>query len=290
MIRKGILLTAVVLLSAVGLAQAQEGGLTGTVNVTYLSRYVWRGYDLYEEDHSAIQFGTDLNLFDTGFGFKVEGTRANGSGGGFPQGVTQLGVLPPTPNEDLERWQWTLYYGNSLRDGESCATNYTIGWTYWNHPNLGQETLDMQEMFLSLSWPEMCPGGLVPSYTVVRMWPSSSKSFVNGVLNAADKAGVTHGGSGSAGGWLHVVGLDQDCTMPGTSEQPLHLSATATYNDGVLGADRDWSHAVFGASTNFDLGNNLTFTPGVFYQVTFEDWVNDDKDEAWVSLGVSYKF
>ncbi|MBC8217904.1 MAG: hypothetical protein H8E73_05510 [Planctomycetes bacterium] len=280
MIRKGVLLTAVVLLSAAGFVQAQEGGLTGTVDVTYLSRYVWRGYDMYEEDHSAIQFGTNLNLFDTGFGFKVEGTRANGSGDG----------LVGLPNESLERWQWTLHYANSLRDGESSATNYMIGWTYWNQPDLGQETADFQEMFLSLSWPEFLSCGVVPSYTVVRMWTSSSKSWIDRTLSGWDKAGTTHGGSGSAGGWLHIPGLDYDCTMPGTSEQPLHLSAAATYNDGVLGADHDWSHAVFGASTNFDLGNNLTFTPGVYYQVTFEDWVNDDKDETWVSLGVSYKF
>jgi len=280
MIRKGVLLTAVVLLSAAGLAQAQEGGLTGTVDVTYLSSYIWRGFDMYEEDHSAIQYGTTLNLFDTGFGFKVAGTRANGSGDGL------LGVA----NEALERWEWTLYYGNSVLDGETYATNYTIGWTYWNHPDLGQETLDMQEVFLALSWPEICPGGLVPSYTVVRMWPSSSKSLINMVARTTTPGGATHGGSGSAGGWLHIPGLSYACTMPGTSEQPLNLSAAAVYNDGVLGADRDWSHAVFGASTTFDLGNNFTFAPGVYHQVTFDDSVNDDKDETWASLGVSYKF
>jgi len=280
MLKKGILLTAVVLLSAAGLTRAQEGELTGSVNATYLSSYLWRGYDWYEEDHSAIQFGTDLNLFDTGFGFRVVGTRANGSGDGI------LGV----PNESLERWAWTLYYSNSVLEDATYTTNYTVGWTYWNHPDLGQETLDMQEMFLSLSWPEICPGGVVPSYTVLRMWPSSSKSAINWVARNADKQQVTHGGSGSAGGWLHIPGLGYDCAMPGMPEQMLHLSAAAVYNDGVLGADHDWSHAVFGVSTDFDLGGNLTFTPGVYYQVTFDDSVNDDQDETWASLGVSYKF
>ena len=283
MLKKGILLTAVVLLSTAGLARAQEGELTGSVNATYLSSYLWRGYDWYEEDHSAIQYGTNLNLFDTGFGFKVEGTRANGSGDG-------LDSLAMTANEALERWEWTLYYGNSLLDGETYATNYTIGWTYWNHPDLGQETLDMQEVFLALSWPEICPSGVVPSYTIVRMWTSSSRNTIDRAISGMDKTGATHGGSGSSGGWLHIPGLAYACTMPGTSEQPLHLSAAAVYNDGVLGADHDWSHAVFGASTSFDLGNNLTFTPGVYYQATFDDSVNTDQDEAWASLGLSYKF
>jgi hypothetical protein len=280
MLKKGILLTAVVLLSTAGLAQAQEGELTGSVNATYLSSYIWRGYDWYEEDHSAVQLGTDLNLFDTGFGFRVVGTRANGSGDGL------LGV----PNEGLERWAWTLYYSNSVLEGETHTTNYTIGWTYWNHPDLGQETLDMQEVFLSLSWPEICPAGFVPSYTVIRMWPSSSRSWIERAVSAMDKAGTTHGGSGSAGGWLHIPGIGYDCAMPGMPEQMLHLSAAAVYNDGVLGSDHDWSHAVFGVSTNFDLGSNLTFTPGVYHQVTFDDSVNDDQDETWASLGVSYKF
>ncbi len=284
MTKKGILLTAVILLSTVGLVRAQEGELTGTIDVTYLSSYIWRGYDMYEEDHSAIQFGTDLNLFDTGFGFKVAGTRANGSG----DGILDLA------NEDLERWEWTLYYNNSVLEGETYTTDYTVGWTYWNHPNLGQETLDMQEMFLSLSWPEICPAGVVPSYTVIRMWPSSSRNTLSRALRGWDKDGDTHGGSGSIGGWLHIPGLAYDWTVPGflpdTPEQTIHLSAAAVYNDGVLGSDHDWSHAIFGVSTDFDLGENCTLTPGVYHQITMDDSVNDDQDESWVTVGVSYRF
>lgn len=38
----------------------------------------------------------------------------------------------------------------------------------------------------------------------------------------------------------------------------------------------------------FDLGNNLTFTPGVYYQLSMDDSVNDD--ETWCSLSMTYKF
>ncbi len=126
------------------------------------------------------------------------------------------------------------------------------------------------------------------------MWPSSSESTVGRILSLADKAGATHGGSGSIGGWLHIPGLGYDLTVPGflpdTPEQTLHLSAAAVYNDGVLGADHDWSHAVFGISTDFDLGQNFTLTPGVYHQITMDDSVNDDQDESWVTVGVSYRF
>jgi hypothetical protein len=102
------------------------------------------------------------------------------------------------------------------------------------------------------------------------------------------------------GGWLHILGIGYDLTVPELvpelPEQVLHLSANLVYNDGVGGAyvpngsvDHDWSHFVFGASTDFDLGNNLAFCPGLYYQASMEDTVNSN-DETWVSLSLKYKF
>lgn len=81
--------------------------------------------------------------------------------------------------------------------------------------------------------------------------------------------------------------------MPDTPEQILHLSVETAYNDGVYrggkGVDHDWSHAAFGISTNFDLGNDLTFTPGIYYQSSWDDSVNPS-DEYWATLTLKYKF
>ena len=46
--KKAILLIAVISLSTAALAQAQERNLSGTFDVTYLSRYIWRGFDMYQ--------------------------------------------------------------------------------------------------------------------------------------------------------------------------------------------------------------------------------------------------
>jgi len=54
--------------------------------------------------------------------------------------------------------------------------------------------------------------------------------------------------------------------------------------------DHDWSHAVLGVSTDFDLGNDLTLTPGVYHQNTFEQSVNPDEDITWASLSLKYAF
>ena len=71
------------------------------------------------------------------------------------------------------------------------------------------------------------------------------------------------------------------------------------YNDGfapgavggTTGAavDHDWSHMLFGVSTDFEVADNLTFTPALYYQRSMDNSVNT-QDEFWVGLGMKYKF
>jgi len=149
---------------------------------------------------------------------------------------------------------------------------------------------DLQEFFASFSWPEICPEGVVPSYTIIKMWVSESGSEMNNVLRSA--------GSDGLGGHLHILGLGYDLPvedlLPDFPEQILHLSAAMVYNDGVnafraFDVDHDWTHAVLGVSTDFDLDNDLTLTPGVYYQKAFEH-TNAFNDELWCSLSVKYAF
>lgn len=259
--KKVILLIAVISLSTAGLVQAQERNLSGTFDVTYLSRYIWRGFDMYEDDHSAIQPSIDLDLYGTGLGIKILWSRANTSG-----------------FEDNEWFNYTLYYNNSFFQAQNYATDYTVGWGYYNYIDSPAKASDLQELFASFSWPEICPAGFVPSYTIVLVWPSKSNSTF-----ASDY-----------GGWLHVLGLDYDITIANIvpEEIPvrtLHLSTDLVYNDGVLGADAEWSHMVFGLSTDLEISSNLTFTPAFYFQSSWEDSVNND-DEIWVGLSMKYKF
>jgi hypothetical protein len=274
--KKGILVSAVIVFASLSVVQAQEGELHGTIDVTYLSKYVWRGFDIYN-DKSAIQPSIDLDLYGTGFGINIMGHMANA--GGYVNG---------------ERWDYTLYYCNSLFEGESYATNYRLGWVNYNYPDQptkGSATApnaSLQELHAILSWPSICPAGVVPSYILVKMWPSDSDSF----------SGAKSPFGGTASGFAHIFMLDYPLTiqgiMPDTAEQVLNLHTELVYNDGVGPAgqnvDSDWSNAVFGISTSFDLGSNVTFTPGLYYQVTMDKSVNPDKDETWVTAGLSYKF
>jgi len=275
--RRAILLASAILLSTLGLVQAQQGELHGLIDVTFQSRYLWRGFNIYE-DKSAIQPAIDLDLFRTGFGISTMGHRANSSG-----------------FEDWERWDLSAYYYNRLFINEPHVTDYKVSWVYYCFPDLPEDLANLQEVNAILSWPKiLSTEGLVPSYVAAKMWPSSSSSLVSHRLD------LTTGGpsSGTASGWFHILMLDYawpiNGMVPEIPEHKLNLHAELVYNDGVgpqgQNVDHDWSNAVFGISTDIDLGKNFTFTPALYYQITMEKTVNPNGDETWASLSVKYKF
>ncbi|MHC4155517.1 MAG: hypothetical protein ACYST6_11435 [Planctomycetota bacterium] len=276
MVKKVIVLTAAILLGAVGLAQAQEGELHGAAGLAYQSKLVWRGFNIFGSQ-AAAQAGVDLDLYGTGFGFNATGHVP--LAGGYVNN---------------ERWDYTLYYGNKIFEDEQYATNYRLAWAYYNYPDnpskgsASAPNAALQEVNAVLSWPKLCPAGFVPSYAVVKAWPSESGSF----------SGSRSPMGGTASGWLHIFMLDYSLTtqglLPETPEQVLNFHGELVFNDGFGWAgqnvDNDWSHVLLGVSTDFDLGYNLTLTPGIYEQVAFESTVNSDKDQAWVTLGLKYTF
>lgn len=277
--KKGILLTAVILLSTAGFAQAQDE-LSGTIDVTYLSAYLWRGFEQYPGAHGegAILPSIDLDLYGTGFGLNVLLSRANTAavdahGGGYSF-------------ENQERIDLTLSYSSSLYEYETYTTDYTVGWVYYEYPDMPTDVADMQEIFVTLSWPEICTEGVVPSYTILSLWKSES----------GHPSSMPSVKTNDYSGRMHIFGLSYDLPvedlLPDLPEQILHLSLAVVYNEGAGASlvDHDWSHAVLGVSTDFDLGNDVTLTPGVYHQNTFEKTVNPDEDITWVSLSVSYPF
>jgi hypothetical protein len=254
-----------------------KGDLHGSVGVTWDSKYLWRGFDFYD-DKSAVHVLTDLSLFDTGFGVSVAGNRACASG-----------------FEDRERWDFTAYYQNSLFNDEAYVTRFRFGWTYYDYPELNaEESLNLQEGHLILSWPEILPvKGLCPTYALVKMWPSESGSRL------AD-----------ASGWLHIFMLDYGFSIPSlipgqSKEQLVKLHSEVVYNDGFSptparpvndwhtvypNPDHDWSHAVFGVSTDFNFGYGIFFTPALYYQLTMDKSINEDDDELWASFNLRFTF
>ena len=262
MSRVGILLSVVLLSSVAGLAQADETELGVTLDTTYVSKYIWHGFNFYGHDDSAIQPSVDVDLWGTGFGVIFWSSWATNSG-----------------TRNIEEYDYILYYGNSVFEDTPYATDYTVNWLYFDFYDTPTKGSDLQEFAAQLSWPDLLPAGIVPSYYIGKLWPAKSGS-----------AALKH-----IGGWVHELGLGYDWALPGigpeTPEQVVSLMANVAYNDGygATGADHDWSHATVGASTSFEVAENLNFTPAVYYQISMDDSVNRD-DELWTGLSLTYGF
>ena len=287
--RKAILLTTVLLFCTGGLTQAQalfeatEDDIGITAEVTYASRYIWRGFDSYMENHSAIQPEVNFDLFGTGWTFDVWVSRANGSG-----------------FEEYEEWQFALAYaGAPLWSDMSYSTNWQAGYRYYYFPDgpmrpmPGASTLnlDREEVFMNVSWPSISQTGIVPSFSVFYIWPAESDVRSNGTAWSAFR---------KSRGFGYVFGLDYDWTVPGLiegiPEQIIHLSSDLYYNQGfgisplprMNHPDEDWSHVLLGATTDFDLGSGFSVSPGVWFQKSMDDSVNTS-DEYYFTVRGQYK-
>ncbi len=120
--KKMILLITIIAACSVSVAAESDGKLHGTLDASYVSRFIWRGCDAYLQNHSAFQPSIDLDLFGTGFGLNVWMSRANQSG-----------------FENSEWLTYTLYYKNMFWADEVYATAYNLGYTYFSYPDEPQK-------------------------------------------------------------------------------------------------------------------------------------------------------
>ncbi|MFA5554191.1 MAG: hypothetical protein WCZ89_02885 [Phycisphaerae bacterium] len=242
----------------------------GSIEFRYLSRNIWRGFDVYEKNHGAFQTELDVFLPTTGFGFTTMYSRATRSG-----------------FENQQWWPYSFYYKTDFMQDSAAKTNFKIAWTHYAHPDEPRSAADMQEISGEFAWPELFGNGLTPKYTMAAMWPSEGKSRVR-----------------NNGGWAHIFGLEYDWKVAALEEHvdSIKLSTELVYNGGFAPGsatrnglidgstvDHDWSHMVFGASTEYKIADNTSLTPGMFYQRSMDDSVNR-RDEFWMQLGVKYTF
>ena len=202
-----IVFVIMVALAMTSVSWALEDGLGVNVNTSWYSKYIWRGFDKLD-DKGVFMADATLDLYGTGFTFGLTYAFADSSGTTRIQdgGASRV---------NAEEMRYTLAYHNSIYEGETYKTNYMVGWVYYDFPEMASKNADFQEMLVSLSWPEICPAGVVPSYTIVKIWPA--------------KGG---GGARAVGGFAHIFGLAYDYTIPDMPELPLKLTMEAVYNDG----------------------------------------------------------
>jgi hypothetical protein len=258
-------LAALVLFVAAGVASAVEtasGDLGVDVDFTWVSKYIWRGFDKLD-DKAAFQPSINFDLYDSGWSVNVWYSTAGASGGGG------------TSTVNAEEFNYAVTYSDTICEGQAWETNYAASYVYYDFPDMASADADVQEVNLGLSWPEICPFGTVPNYTLVYMWD------------------VKNGGRNSnygAEGFIHVFGLGKALDVA-CLENPVNFTWDLTYNDGTgaTTVDHDWSHTKFGLSTTLDGIGSGTLTPGIFYQISMDKSVNNE-NELWTGISYALSF
>lgn len=247
-----LFITAMLLLAIVSVGQAQDDALGVTVDNEFTTKYIWHGYDLFD-DHGAWMPSVDFDLFGSGWSFNVWGAQPFGSG-----------------NEELKELDYTLAYSNTAFEGEKTEMEYTANYIYYDFYEDGKAA-DNQEIGVGIAFPKLleeCVSGLVPSYYLGKIW------FNEGTAD---------------GGAFHVLALDYPLEIPQCSEGTvLDLHADLNFNDGYAGSDADWSHITLGVSSDVEIAG-VAFSPYLSYQISMDDSVNKE-EELWAGVSTSISF
>lgn len=251
---KHLLILITVLGGLAGLTHGEEEKLEINLDMTYMSKLMDKGGEYYSENGGFLKT-LDIDLWGTGFGVSVEHRESIGSG-----------------FVDKERFAYKVYYRNSLFKGEAYVTKYKAYWKLNHHPGKSRHVGNAQELNLSLSWPEILPGGPVPSYTFYSDYPAGS---------GYDNRDSSY--------YYHLFGLGYALKVQ-VLPNPLNLSAKIAYQDGgSSNKDHDWSHTTLGMFTKFNITDSLSFVPGFYYQISMEDSVCK-RDVTYCILSMKYKF
>jgi uncharacterized protein (TIGR02001 family) len=236
--------------------QAAPQDMGVTVDVTYVSKYIWRGFDLYD-DKGAVQPSVSVDL-----------------GGGF-SATTWMSYAGASGAVDGTEYNYILAYDGSVLEDSVWKTNYSFGYTYFDFIDTSSKDADTMEVFLTGSMPALTGCGVVPHFAVFQGWTAKSG-----------------GANNDYGGTIYLVGFGYDFMLDEAPELPMSFSWDIVYNDGTGGStvDHDWSHMVWGLSTSMTCpATGGTLAPGVYFQNSFDDSVNNE-DELWAGISYSFSF
>jgi hypothetical protein len=251
-----ILLMTIVVLSFVVPAQAEEKKLGVSLDLTYVSKWMSRGREVWSEDGGFFET-INLDLWGTGFGTSVMHRSSTDSGW-----------------VNKQRFDYGVYYKNSIFDDAPYKTNYMAKWIFKHYYDQPRHEKNTQAWVFKLSWPDILPiENLNPYYTAYYDYP----------------AGSNYNFTRHWAGWVHLFGLGYNLDVA-ELPSPLRLTAEFAYTDGLRAADHDWSYATLGISTKFKLTDSMALVPGLYHQKTMDESVGQRKDITYCKVSLKYKF
>ena len=258
----GILsMVVAVLFIAPAVSQAQEPAkkLGVSLDLTYVSKWIFNGTEVWSEDGGFYET-IALDLWKTGF--KTSVTHRSSTGDGWV---------------NRQRLDYMLGYGGSAFDDTPYMMKYTVTYMYKNWydklANAAGKSMDCETWTLKYSLPNLLGSTALVPY---------------GITNYTEPAHSHDGWSKHWNGCVHRLGLGYDLDVPDLPS-PLHLASDIAYTDGFCAADHDWSFVTCEISTKLKLSDNITFAPAVYYQISMDDSVCDH-DITYCALSVKYVF
>lgn len=230
-----------------------------TVTDSFVSRYIWRGQDLYSDNDGAHQPSIDISSEELFFGNDVS--------------LNVWGSFPAhSGHEDAEELDYTLSFSREVFDG---LLSVSEGYTYFDYPNTGK-TADVSEPWMSVTFDK------IPKFPI---------DVAFNIFAAYDFQAAS---GGPDEGWYYSWGLSTDLGLPKCAitqdGQMLSLGITNWGNDGPADLKPSALYATdFSVSTSYAF-DNFTISPSLNYTANYEDEINNGDDEFWGGIEISYAF
>ena len=258
--KKGILTTAVILLSAASFVYAEtekddEKELGISLDLTYTSKWLSKGIEAYGSKGGFFKT-IDIDFYGTGFGFRV--THRNATSSGYV---------------DQQRIDYQPYYKGSLFEDTNYMTKFDISVAYESYTGLAAHKANTTyEWVGAFSWPKLIGHGLTPGYILHCEYPAFS-----GEANRHNAGNV------------HRFLLAYDLNVSDL-QNPLKLTTEVAYYDGLGNRVSDWAYFTAGVSTKFNITEDICLVPGLYHQVTMDESISQHKDITYTMVSMKFTF
>jgi hypothetical protein len=241
---------------AVATASAYAADSPLGVSTTFLSKYIWNGFDRLEasglQSGPAIQPSMSLGNPETGFLMSVGGSFAIQDG-----------------NELHE-----TTYGVRVARSVSPLVSFGLGYNYYDNRAIGFRDRDDHEIWGSL---ELSAAGVVkPGIAVRYEKPTQAGADPYEVIVGTLRYGMPLTGVNLAG-----FGVTLDWTTAALYNSGMRVGGVDVVKSGVVAYQ-------VGVQSDLHAGP-VVVTPSVMYQITVDETVNK-KNPYWAAVGVAYGF
>jgi len=224
---------------------------------TFVSRYIWRGQDLYADNDGGLFHNLDFSSEVLGGVLGLNLWGANSLSGG---------------HEDGEEYDYTLSYSKDYYEGKLSVSE---GVTYFDFPNTTSRA-DVIEPWIGLTLNK------IPELPI----------YVSLILFAGYDFQGKSGGPDE--GWYYSWGFETEIPFTvcpkAADDQTLVIGIVNWGHDGVGDMEPNALYATeINLSTGYEVGE-YSLSPSIHYVVGYEELINAGDDEIWFGLELGRNF